>query len=765
LVGAGTGEVNCKVNGGTAGPCAGKYDAGTEIELVATEANGSEFAGFENGVGDTAGCSTSPCGPFTVSQDSSVDAKFDLQPTLTINTGVGTGAGQVNCEVEGGPTVDEPCASSYPKGTELKLIPDPNPGSEFKGFENGTGSASACTGLTPCVITLNANSSVDAKFDVLAGNQKLKVVLAGTGTGKVECSVESGPFGPCAETYEEEEVVELKAVPNAGSTFGSLSVSGAKSTMTCTGAVNPCEFEVGEAEVVATAEFVQEAPTVTNVNPTEGPAAGGQVVTITGTNFTGAEKVEFGTTPVTCDGTIAHCKVESATEIKVTTPVHAAETVDVTVTTAGGISATGANDKYTFVAAPTVTSVNPTKGPAAGNQTVIITGTNLTEASAVKFGLAAAKSFTVKSATEVEAVTEPQVAGTVDVTVTTAGGISATGANDKYTFVALPIVTEVKPAEGSVLGGNEVEIIGSNLGSAEKVEFGTSEVKPPFKSNSATKVVIKEAPAHAAGTVDVTVTTAGGISATGANDKYTFVVTPTVAEVKPNKGPTAGGTPVTVVGSGLVGATFKVGANSATGVTINGGGSEATMTVPAGAAGTADVTATTKGGTSATGPGDKYTYVGPLSFAVATAGTGTGSVTCNGGACASSYAFGSSVTLAATAGSGSTFNGFSGGGCSGASCTLKIEANTSVTATFTKSTPPPQCKVPKLKGLALGAAKSALTRAHCKAGKVKKPKAKKGKKLGPLVVKSSSPGQGAVRPEGTKVNLTLGPKPKRKKRH
>jgi hypothetical protein len=76
---------------------------------------------------------------------------------------------------------------------------------------------------------------------------------------------------------------------------------------------------------------------------------------------------------------------------------------------------------------------------------------------------------------------------------------------------------------------------------------------------------------------------------------------------------------------------------------------------------------------------------------VTTAGTGTGTVHCNGVACASSYEQGTKVTLTASAASGSTFSGFSGGGCSGvASCVVTINGNTAVTATFSAN-PQPTC--------------------------------------------------------------------------
>jgi hypothetical protein len=62
-----------------------------------------------------------------------------------------------------------------------------------------------------------------------------------------------------------------------------------------------------------------------------------------------------------------------------------------------------------------------------------------------------------------------------------------------------------------------------------------------------------------------------------------------------------------------------------------------------------------------------------------------------------------------------------------------------------------KCKVPKLAGKSLKAAKKALKRAHCKLGKTDPthpaPQA---------VVESSSPGKGAVRPAGAKVSVTLG---------
>ncbi len=68
------------------------------------------------------------------------------------------------------------------------------------------------------------------------------------------------------------------------------------------------------------------------------------------------------------------------------------------------------------------------------------------------------------------------------------------------------------------------------------------------------------------------------------------------------------------------------------------------------------------------------------------------------------------------------------------------------------------CIVPKLAGKKLGRAKAALREAHCGVGKVFRPKHRKGKRHGALVVKSSTPAEGASLPAGSAVNLKLGHK-------
>jgi IPT/TIG domain len=87
--------------------------------------------------------------------------------------------------------------------------------------------------------------------------------------------------------------------------------------------------------------------------------------------------------------------------------------------------------------APSVTSLAPSNGPTAGGTSVTIAGTNLTGATAVNFGTAAATTFAVSSATQIKA-TSPAGSGNVDVTVTNAAGTSATTPADVFAFTSPP---------------------------------------------------------------------------------------------------------------------------------------------------------------------------------------------------------------------------------------------------------------------------------------------------------------------------------------
>ena len=253
---------------------------------------------------------------------------------------------------------------------------------------------------------------------------------------------------------------------------------------------------------------------------------------------------------------------------------------------------------------PVVTEISPARGPLAGGTSVTITGTNLLKAKAVEFGSVAGKIIR-DTATKIVVTSPRGVAGTVDVTVRGARGVSATSAVDQFTYVAAPIVNGIAPNSVSVASSTSVTITGSNLGSTTTATVKFGKVAATITSDNGSTIVVNS-PAGKAGTVNVTVTTVGGVSATSSADKFTYVAAPTVKSIKPATGLSTGGTSVTITGTNLLNAKVYFGGVPAT--ISEDRAASIVATSPAGT-GTVYVTVTTAGGTSATSPADTFTYV------------------------------------------------------------------------------------------------------------------------------------------------------------
>jgi len=361
------------------------------------------------------------------------------------------------------------------------------------------------------------------------------------------------------------------------------------------------------------------APTVSAVTGTADyrSIAGGKTITITGTNFIS------GSLSVTFDGAAAtNVNYVSATSLTATTPAGTAGTASVLVTSTGGTNA--ANTLFTYYAAPTVSAVTGTAdyGNIAGAKTVTITGTNFVSgATSVTIGGTAATNVAFVSSTSLTATTPAHAAGTASVVVTSAGGTNA--ANSLFTYYNAPTVSAVTGTADyrSTAGGKTVTITGTNFvsGAISSVTFGgiaaTNVTYVSATSLTATT------PAHAAGSVSVLVSSAGGTNS--ANSLFTYDATPTLSAISPVYGVTAGSTAVTLTGSGFTGATaVSLGGTAATNVTVVSDTS-LTATTPAHAAGAASVLVTTPGGINAANSLFSYTNCGPgLPLTTGTAGVG-----------------------------------------------------------------------------------------------------------------------------------------------
>ena len=158
-------------------------------------------------------------------------------------------------------------------------------------------------------------------------------------------------------------------------------------------------------------------------------ASGGTAVTLTGTELTGATEVHFGevaTTQVT---------VNSPTSVTVIAPANVSGTLNVTVTTRGGTSATTSKARFKYT--PAIESITPANGPLAGGGTVTIEGFGFAPGTATtKFKFAKAAKTVVCASTTTCTVTVPagRSPGTVDVKATANKANSTASAGDRYTF-------------------------------------------------------------------------------------------------------------------------------------------------------------------------------------------------------------------------------------------------------------------------------------------------------------------------------------------
>lgn len=191
-----------------------------------------------------------------------------------------------------------------------------------------------------------------------------------------------------------------------------------------------------------------------------------------------------------------------------------------------------------------------------------------------------------------------------------AGGAAQSGAAGKvaisYTY-KVPTVTDCEPAAGSSDGGDSVTLTGTHFFAGFVPKFGGAAATNVVIVNETT--ITCNTPAHAAGQVDVTVENPDAVAGTLGNG-FEFVDPPTVDAIDPSTGSTAGGTAVTITGTGFVdGATVTIGGQAATSVVVVDP-TEITCDTPAHAAGTVDVVVTNSDTQSDTLV-DGFEYVAP----------------------------------------------------------------------------------------------------------------------------------------------------------
>ena len=173
-----------------------------------------------------------------------------------------------------------------------------------------------------------------------------------------------------------------------------------------------------------------------------------------------------------------------------------------------------------------------------------------------------------------------------------------------------PTINTITPNSGPTAGGTSVTISGGGFVAGATVSLGGTPATNVNVTNANT--ITATTGARSAGVVDVVVTNPDTQIATLAQG-FTYTAPAaglTVTGVNPTSGPTAGGTAITISGTGFAaGATVTVGGSAATNVVVSNS-TTITATTPSHAAGPVDVVVTNPNSESA-GKLNAFTYNAP----------------------------------------------------------------------------------------------------------------------------------------------------------
>lgn len=147
--------INCKDD------CYEEYEKGTNITLTATANTDALFVSWS---GSCVGEITTTCA-LAMDYDKTVGAKFKYHYKMTIAK-QGAGQGKIT-SAPAGIDCGDACEFSYDGGTAITLTATPDQYFRFDGWSG------ACSGIDPCVITLNSNTTVSASFSPIVKNRTL----------------------------------------------------------------------------------------------------------------------------------------------------------------------------------------------------------------------------------------------------------------------------------------------------------------------------------------------------------------------------------------------------------------------------------------------------------------------------------------------------------------------------------------------------------------------------------------------------------------
>lgn len=321
------------------------------------------------------------------------------------------------------------------------------------------------------------------------------------------------------------------------------------------------------------------SPTINGggLSPANGIEAGGQTLTINGTNFISPPLPTVDIGGSACTGVT----VVSPTQITCTTPAGTGSGA-VTVTTFGTM--TSNSQTFTYDPPPSISTVTPDLGSDFTPTQITISGSdfNLTpDANSVRIGGVSCTVVTHNASTITCDVGDGSAIELVasDVVVTNSDTQSDT-ASGAFTYIATPTISSTSPAGFADNATTTVTINGTNFATGATVTIGGAACTSP--SVSPTQITCSS-PTTLVGTAsyNIVVLNPDGDSVTDAG-AWEAQAVPNIIGISPTSGDISGGTSVTVTGTNLeAGGTISFAGFNGT-VTSHTPNTQAIVTVPNG---------------------------------------------------------------------------------------------------------------------------------------------------------------------------------------
>jgi uncharacterized repeat protein (TIGR02543 family) len=554
------------------------------------------------------------------------------------------------------------CSGAFVAGSLVSLTAMPAQGSIFTGWSGG-----GCSGTGSCVLTVSQATTLTASFGLAP--YTLSVIPEGSGTGTVVADNDTIECGTtCTSIEPEGSTVTLSVTPSVGSTFAGWSGGGCSGSGSCAVAITGTEtvmpvFALQQLLLSVTDKGLGSG-TVTSADAkiscgTQCSANYGYGTNVTLTASPNSGSTFTGWSGGGCSGTGA-CVV-SLTQATSVSATFALQTAGLTVSLSGNGSGTvGSSDTPQSINCGTTCSASYAYG-------TLVTLT-ATPASGSIFG---GWSGAGCSGT-----------GACVVTIQQAASVTATFTASQYSLTVIPNGT----GTGTVTSSDTPQTINCGTTCAASYSANTTVTLTAAAAAGSTFTGWGGA-CSGTGTCTVSITGTKNVIANYALEQFALTVSSAgggMGTVTSNDSPQTIDCGATCSAAYNYGASITLTATPAAGSTFTGwSGAGASACT-----GTGNCTVSVVGAQSVTA----NFVLEQLVLSVNNSGSGSVSsgdstISC-GNTCSASYNYGTVVTLTATAATGWTFNGWTGGGCAGTTsptCQVTMDAAEAVTAIFAEN--------------------------------------------------------------------------------